>query len=65
MKIPPICPRCGGWIPNNATPGAYPGAVSRTDNQTEVCSECGQKEAMEDFFDSEGCLSQQEWKAHG
>lgn len=45
----PICPRCGGFIPNDDQPGAYPGALSRTDNQTEVCSSCGQREAMEQF----------------
>ena len=42
------CPRCGGFIPNNKTPGAYPGALSRTDNSTYVCSECGRIEAAED-----------------
>ena len=45
----PICPKCGGFIPNNQTPGAYPGAVSRVDNKTEICSSCGIKEAIADF----------------
>lgn len=45
----PICPRCGGYIPNNEQPGAYPGARSRVDNKTEVCSKCGQMEAMEQW----------------
>jgi hypothetical protein len=44
------CPDCSGLIPNNKTPGAYPGAVSRRDNKTEICSECGTREAMEDFL---------------
>jgi DNA-directed RNA polymerase subunit RPC12/RpoP len=44
-----ICPRCGGAIPNNETPGAYPGALSRADNETYVCSACGTHEAMEQF----------------
>jgi hypothetical protein len=44
------CPRCGGGIPNNETPGAYPGAISRWDNATEVCSGCGADEAMLQFF---------------
>lgn len=44
------CPRCGGGIPNNVNVGAYPGALSRTDNKTEICSECGTLEAMEDHF---------------
>lgn len=42
----PICPKCQGFIPNNETPGAYPGALSREDNKTEICSECGVKEAF-------------------
>ena len=45
----PVCPRCGGFIPNDLTPGLYPGAVSRRDNETEICSACGVAEAMEDF----------------
>lgn len=45
----PICPRCNGYIPNDAQPGAYPGAISRTDNLTEICSSCGTEEAMMDF----------------
>lgn len=45
----PVCPACGGYIPNNDTPGAYPGALSRRDNETEICSECGQREAFEDM----------------
>jgi RNA polymerase subunit RPABC4/transcription elongation factor Spt4 len=48
----PICPVCGGYIPNNERPGAYPGAISRRDNKTEICSECGTREALEDFFGS-------------
>ena len=43
------CPRCGGAIPNNEHPGAYPGALSRWDNATEVCSACGDAEAMLQF----------------
>lgn len=45
----PICPRCLGYIPNNEMPGAYIGAMSRTDNATEICSDCGTEEAMLDF----------------
>lgn len=45
----PTCPLCDGYIPNNATPGAYPGALSRRDNTTEICSECGTLEALEDY----------------
>lgn len=45
----PTCPRCTGAIPNNAQPGAYPGALSRVDNETEICSSCGTEEAMFQF----------------
>lgn len=48
----PICPSCGGFIPNNQHPGAYPGALSRKDNKTEICSSCGIDEALADFFKS-------------
>ena len=53
------CPRCGHYIPNDENPGAYPGAMSRTDNKTEVCSPCGQAEALEDFLAE--VTPQEEW----
>lgn len=40
------CPRCTHFIPNDDTPGAYPGAISRLDNETEICSDCGVEEAL-------------------
>jgi len=40
------CPRCGGGIPNDLQRGAYPGALSRSDNSTYVCSDCGTDEAL-------------------
>ena len=43
------CPRCGGKIPNDVSPGAYPGALSRWDNETEICSDCGVEEAFLDW----------------
>lgn len=46
----PVCPRCGGFIPNNYAPGAYPGALSRLDNKTEVCSDCGIDESIEQYY---------------
>lgn len=49
MNVPKVCPRCGDWIPNNIQPGAYPGALSRVDNKTEICSECGSMEAIEQY----------------
>ena len=48
-KSAPICPRCNGFIPNNQHPGEYPGALSRLDNKTEICSSCGIDEALADF----------------
>jgi hypothetical protein len=45
-----ICPSCDGFIPNNDTPGAYPGAISRRDNKTEICSECGEIEGWIDYL---------------
>jgi ribosomal protein S27AE len=47
MKKSLKCPRCGGGIPNDINIGAYPGALSRTDNKTEICSECGVLEGLE------------------
>ena len=41
-----ICPRCLGYIPSNAFAGQYPGAISRIDNSTEICSDCGTEEAI-------------------
>lgn len=54
------CPRCGGQIPNSRTPGAYPGAMSRADNATEVCSACGYDEAMR-AFSGKGVQPVDEW----
>ena len=45
------CPTCEGYIPNNENIGAYMGAISRH-GHGEVCSACGAREAMQDFFDS-------------
>lgn len=38
-----ICPRC------NREYSGYP-ALSRVDNKTEICSECGVAEALDDYF---------------
>lgn len=40
-----ICPRCGKKYTD------YP-AISRKDNKTEICPQCGVEEAMEDYFAS-------------
>ena len=59
-KITHRCPRCGGPIPDAAHEGEFPGALSRTDNATEICSSCGTEEAMEQFY-GQGLRSQEEW----
>lgn len=58
-----LCPRCGGYIPNDSQPGAYPGAMSRLDNRTEICSACGTTEAMEDFLGA-GIMPKELWAAN-
>jgi hypothetical protein len=55
----PICPRCRGFIPSNLTPGFYPGAISRVDNKTEICSDCGREEAFN------GLVFIEEWPVSG
>lgn len=44
------CPRCGGGIPSDEETGAYPGALSRYDSVTEICSACGELEAECDYY---------------
>jgi hypothetical protein len=66
MKELPICPKCSGFIPNNETPGAYSGAISRVDNKTEICSSCGTQEALDAFFGERNEVEQAEdelWNA--
>jgi ribosomal protein S27AE len=46
MNLVKECPRCGHMIPNDEVPGQYPGALSRYDNETEICSKCGTREAL-------------------
>ena len=41
-KVLKTCPKC------KKTYTGYP-AISRRDNKTEICSECGTAEALEDF----------------
>lgn len=42
MKEEKICPKCGGLI-------IGPPAISREDNKTEICSNCGLHEALDVF----------------
>ena len=61
MKVPHICPRCNdNFIPTNTHPGKYPGALSRADNKTEICSLCGSEEAIQDMF-AGGCAPKDQW----
>jgi len=57
---PNTCPRCLGGIPNNEQRGVYIGALSRTDNKTEICSQCGAEEALEDYFE-QALTPQSKW----
>lgn len=43
------CPRCQGPVPRADMQGKYPGALSRVDNATYICSACGTDEAMFQF----------------
>jgi hypothetical protein len=45
----PLCPRC------NKPLGAYP-ALSRRDNATDICSDCGTEEAFYDYAMSQRAL---------
>ena len=47
------CPRCGRIY------GEYP-ALSRRDNRTDICSNCGVEEAMNDFLKKEDGMDK--WK---
>ena len=42
---PFLCPRCGDMLPLDR-----PGALSRRDNETEICPTCGTKEALIDMM---------------
>ena len=54
------CAICEGPIPNALNEGEYPGAVSRFGNQKELCSRCGEAEAMVPFHDI-ACKIQMRW----
>ena len=46
-NIIPKCPICGHYIPNDNNPGEHPGSISRVDNVTEICNQCGFNQAVE------------------
>jgi hypothetical protein len=56
----PVCPRCEGAIPNAGWPGMFPGAISRYDNRTEICSDCGLEEAVAEW-QGEALVGPTEW----
>lgn len=49
-----LCPRCKV---NELHPIKVMNALSRADNKTYICDECGTDEAMEDFFGTPKDLS--------
>ncbi|MCW2763829.1 MAG: hypothetical protein JWR85_4030 [Marmoricola sp.] len=56
-----ICPRCGEKTLRLDRPALN--ALSRTDNQTYVCSDCGTNEALEDFARGMSRQGKDAWKA--
>lgn len=54
------CPRCG--IRN--LPPTYPGALSRADNATEICSPCGLIEAMQQWTTNGMLIPVTGWPTH-
>jgi predicted RNA-binding Zn-ribbon protein involved in translation (DUF1610 family) len=55
------CPRCGEETLRLDRPAMN--ALSRTDNETYVCSDCGTSEALEDFARGMSRHSKDAWKA--
>ncbi|MCP4125243.1 MAG: hypothetical protein GY751_26220 [Bacteroidetes bacterium] len=49
-----FCPICDGAVPSEEYKGQFPGALSRYDNNEEICSLCGMAEAMTPFFSTKG-----------
>ena len=59
-----VCKRCGQVARYDDPFHRGFGAISRTDNKTSICSDCGVAEAMEDFID--GFLTpKEEWPIKG
>ena len=50
-----VCPRCEGLIPSNERHKQYMGAISRLTRSKgrsiEICSDCGNEEAMQEHFE--------------
>lgn len=49
-----VCPICEGAVPSEEHKGRFPGALSRFDNNEEICSACGTAEAMTPMFSVKG-----------
>lgn len=58
-----ICKRCDYTAPLNDPFYRGFGAISRTDNKTMICSNCGVEEAMEDFLHG-GCTPKEQWPVY-
>ena len=52
-----LCPICEGPIPDAEHRGLYPGAMSRFDNETEICSLCGSAEAIGPMMDEDAKIT--------
>lgn len=55
-----VCVRCGTVPRQNDAFHRGVGALSRADNKTEICSDCGLDEAMQDWQRG-GCTPKSEW----
>lgn len=58
MKETKKCPKCGKTY--NDRP-----ALSRKDNKTEICPECGTMQALDDAREALGpCMTDQQWEQY-
>lgn len=55
-----VCVRCGTVPRQTDAFHRGIGAMSRVDNKTEICSDCGMDEAMQNFAGRE-CTPKSEW----
>lgn len=54
------CKRCGQVARYDDPFHRGFGAISRVDRKSQICSDCGVDEAMQDFLDG-GCTPKSEW----
>jgi hypothetical protein len=62
MKKPKLCPRCKKVV---LDPREAMNALSRRDNETYICSQCGTEEAMFDFLIHTTKEKEKAWLAKG